>query len=288
VLLHYTARLCKHVNPEKIYLIHIAKEIDLPHEIADAYPDLIQPLDDTIKHEIQDNLNKHFDTAQQAKSEIIVVEGSVEKQIIHFVKEKDIELVLLGRKTGLRGEGVKANKLAKILPCTLAFIPEVLPSTLKKILVPTDFSENAVMAIEFAFLLAVMEEESVIEAFHAYEVPHGYSRTGKSYEEFSDIMRDNAKKKFTVHIKTLPKEAEGIACKYVLKEDDNESELMYNYAVKEKFDAIVMGSKGRTGPASLLLGSTSEKLLEYNRQIPIFIVKDKKKNMGFIDALLNL
>ncbi|MBT33713.1 MAG: universal stress protein UspA [Thalassobius sp.] len=289
VLLKYAAKISKHLQPEKIYLTHVAKEKDLPEDLVKAYPGLITPLDEVLGNQIKSNYEKFFDDELKAKVEIIVTEGSPEKVILDLVKDKDIELVLLGRKNDMKGEGVKAHKLAKILPCTIAFVPEILPETFKKILTPTDFSSSSQMALEFATTISEMNPGSTITCFHAYNIPSGYSSTGKSYEEFSDIMKDNAKKRFDVQMKNLSwEDTSSISCKFELTEQGEESETMYDFALVESFDAIVMGSKGRTGMASLLLGSTAEKLIEFNKSLPVFIVKNKKSNMSFIDALLKL
>lgn len=287
ILLEYTAKIAAYLDPEKIYVMHVAKEIDLPEDIMKQYPGLVKPLSESIKEEIDKNLDKYFSKDLKDKCELIIEEGNIENRMIDEVKKKDIELVLLGRKTGLKGEGLKAHKLAKLLPCTIAFIPEVLPSIINKILVPTDFSDNAKLAIEFASLLSNMNEGTTISCFHAYHVPQGYHSTGKSYQEFADVMRENAKKRYNLYIDFLENE-ENVSCGYELCDNGDEGEEIYSHAVRERYDAIVMGSKGRTGAASLLLGSTAEKLLEFNKQIPIFIVKDKKRNMSFIEALLSL
>jgi len=287
ILLEYTSKIAEYLKPEKIYLMHVGKEIDLPEEIMKEYPGLIKPLSESIKEELARKRDRFFSEEMKKSCEFIIDEGNVEKKIIDVVKEKDVELVLLGRKTGLKGEGIMAHKLAKLLPCTIAFIPEVLPTVVSKILVPTDFSNHAKLATEFAALLSGMSEATEINCLHAYHVPHGYSSTGKSFEEFADIMRDNAKKRFEVYKTEVDSEVD-LDCDYVLCEQSDAGEEIYKHAVSERYDVVVIGSKGRTGMASMLLGSTAEKLLEYNKQIPVFIVKDKKKNMGFIEALLNL
>jgi nucleotide-binding universal stress UspA family protein len=287
ILLEYVAKVAEYLKPEKIYLMHVGKEIDLPADIMKEYPGLVKPLSESIKEELTKKRDKYFSDDLKNRCEFIIDEGNLEKKIIKVVKKKDVELVFLGRKTELKGEGVKANKLAKLLPCTIAFIPEVLPSVLKKVLVPTDFSVPSKLAVQFASLLAEMNETAELTCFHAYNVPLGYSSTGKSKQEFADIMESNAKKRFAAYKNDLDAAIE-IACSYKLTEQGEESGEIYRHAVSEKYDAVVIGSKGRTGVASLLLGSTAEKLLDFSKQIPIFIVKNKKKNMGFIDALLNL
>ena len=56
----------------------------------------------------------------------------------------------------------------------------------------------------------------------------------------------------------------------------------------KKGDLIVIGSKGRTRAASLLLGSVAVKLLDMNCYMPMIIVKNQQKNMGFLQALFRL
>lgn len=48
---------------------------------------------------------------------------------------------------------------------------------------------------------------------------------------------------------------------------------------------IVIGAKGRSLAASVLLGSVNEKLIE-TTHVPILAVKKKGSGMGFLEALL--
>ncbi|OGL41961.1 MAG: hypothetical protein A2161_00450 [Candidatus Schekmanbacteria bacterium RBG_13_48_7] len=54
-----------------------------------------------------------------------------------------------------------------------------------------------------------------------------------------------------------------------------------------KGDLIIVGARGRSATASLLLGSLTEKLIRKSH-IPILAVKKKGAGMGFVDALLNM
>jgi len=65
----------------------------------------------------------------------------------------------------------------------------------KKIMVPTDFSDHTEMIYEFSERICKDLHAELIPV-HIYQVPHGYSKTGKTFEEFSEIMKENANKDF--------------------------------------------------------------------------------------------
>jgi nucleotide-binding universal stress UspA family protein len=81
---------------------------------------------------------------------------------------------------------------------------------------------------------------------------------------------------------------EELDCQYVLDDDDSPADKIFGFASDQKADMIVMGSKGRTGLSSILLGSVAEKVIKYDSDIPLMIVKEKGENMGFLKALLNI
>jgi nucleotide-binding universal stress UspA family protein len=121
---------------------------------------------------------------------------------------------------------------------------------------------------------------------HLYEVPHGYSKTGKTYEEFSEIMKENAKNDFRKFVsKHNHPELE---CEMILNDGKNAGNLILEFATKIEADMILLGSRGRTTSAAVLLGSTAEKLIHVNKYLPMLIFKKKGETMGFFDALFKL
>ncbi|WP_020526109.1 universal stress protein [Flexithrix dorotheae] len=287
VMMEFASFVNKAVDLDKIYFLHVAKELDLPEELVAQYPDLIKPLDESIEEKIEGMLDEYFSEEEKSKIEILVKEGKPDKVILQLAKELDIEIVVLGLKTGLEGAGLVSNKVARLAPCTVVFVPEVLPN-LSRIVVPIDFSANSKLALEFAAFMAKKHDNARIICQNVYTVPSGYSRLGKSYEEFAEIMKENAEKMFENFKRTLDIGNVEVTCEFTLGKPNKISEQIYNFAVRRKAGAIAVGSKGRTAAASILLGSTAEKLLNYNRQLPLILVKEKTKNMGFLDALFKL
>jgi nucleotide-binding universal stress UspA family protein len=55
--------------------------------------------------------------------------------------------------------------------------------------------------------------------------------------------------------------------------------------MKENASAIIVGSKGRSQAAALLIGSVAERLLKLNSHLPQYVIKEQRKNMDLMDAL---
>ncbi|MBX2843705.1 MAG: universal stress protein [Flammeovirgaceae bacterium] len=287
VMMEFASFVNKAIDLDKIYFLHVAKELDLPEELVNQYPDLIKPLDESIEGKIKGMLDKYFTEEEQDIIEVLVEEGKPEKIILQLAKKLDIEIIVLGLKAGLEGVGIVSHKVARLAPCTAIFVPEVLPN-LSRIVVPIDFSANSKLALEFAAFMAQKHENARIICQNVYTVPSGYSSLGKSYEEFAEIMKNNAEKMFEKFKRTLDVGDVEVTCEFTLGVPNKIAEEMYNFAVRRKAGAIAVGSKGRTAAASVLMGSTAEKLLNYNEHLPLILVKEKSKNMGFLDALFKL
>ena len=101
-------------------------------------------------------------------------------------------------------------------------------------------------------------------------------------------MKQNAKDTFKKFVSDYDTSATKIRAKYEFAPKGNIALRIYNFSVKENASMIVIGSKGRTQVASILLGSIAEKLVRLNAEIPLIIVKKKRHNMDVLDVLLKI
>lgn len=269
---------------KKIYFVHVAKDLSIPDEIAKNYPDLLAPVDETIIQAITHELKDYGFSSDSY--EILVKEGNPMETVLRWCKIKDVDLLVLGRKRVLEGSGSLARNLAQKSPTSVLFIPEGNnPESTHKLLVPLDFSNHNKITLELAQDLAE-KTRATVTACHLFEVPTGYSKTGKSYEEFKRIMLDNAQNDFKKFVGKH--DLEGIPCEFILKEKESEASLIIEHAKSIQADMILIGSRGRTNSAAVLLGSVAEKLIQLNSEIPTFVLKTKGENMSFLDALLKI
>ncbi len=287
-LVRYVALLSNYVDLDKVYFINVLKSLELPEKIAKKYPNLLAPVDEATKKNIQFTIDQEAGNQLKTEYEIDVVEGNRAETILKWARIKEIDLIVLGNKSGTEGEGILSSKILKLAPCSVAMIPEVLPEGMNKIVAPIDFSSASKLAMASAISFARKSPELHITALNIYEVPSGYSYSGKTYEEFAEIMRQNAEESYEDFISQFDTSGITIKPRFELNENGSIAKKIYNVAINERASVIIIGSRGRTQAAAVLVGSIAEKLVRVNSQIPTIVVKQKRHNMDFLEALMEV
>ena len=140
-----------------------------------------------------------------------------------------------------------------------------------KILVATDGSKHALNAVKYAAkLVCSMRSKDSITLISVHD-DTGYRRAAKfvGKAEVIDHLREQSEK----DLKSAQKLLDTAKVKY-----DNAivighvSEEIVKFAKDGKYDLIVMGSKGRSGFADLLIGSVAQRVLATAKQ-PVLLVK---------------
>jgi len=285
-MLNYAKRIIKNLGVDKIYLINVQNTLELPEEILEKYPDYFVPKDETIKKELNDVVEEAFKDFP-VNYEIDVVAGNVTEEVLKWAKIKNVDLVIVGKEISNNERHLSHQKLVNLSPCSVLVLPEAGPDVFSRFVVPLDFEENAVLALKRAIELCTFFEGAQIFAVHIYSVTSGYHFLGKDHDEFADILRQNAKKKYDSMMEGIDTKGIQVHCDYVQNEGSNVAKEIYKYALQKQATAIALGSKGRTKLASIVRGSVAEHLLEINNTFPLFIAKEKHHNMTLLEALLD-
>lgn len=137
-----------------------------------------------------------------------------------------------------------------------------MPKTtnIKKILVPTDFSKNALNAAEYAFAYAEKTKSKII-LFNSYEDPSGElivpnidEHTGS--EEAKQEAEQRMKKLIASLSKTFPNtEPEGVVLPGIVSENITE------YVKKNNITLVIMGTTGQGAIARVFMGSTTSDVI---------------------------
>ena len=140
-----------------------------------------------------------------------------------------------------------------------------------RILVATDGSENSLSAVKYAAKLSASmgssEKITLVSVHDDTALRHASQYVGKP--EVDDYLRDKSEKELLPAINALDsagiKHEQAIVVGHV-------SEEIVKLADAGNYDMIVMGSKGRSGIADLLIGSVAQRVLSDAKQ-PVLLVK---------------
>ncbi|MBU2915936.1 MULTISPECIES: universal stress protein [Reichenbachiella] len=268
-LLEYSSMMARFFKNTKTTFIHVAPS----------------NTDMAMKKYLQDKIDRLF--TNDCEKHIEMVQGTGAQHILGWSGLKDIDVVVMGIKPRSVSSGINATKVLNGSLCSVMLVPVTEKYDVSRVLIPLDFSENSLKSLNTALRIKEYTDIEVILQ-HVYFVPTGYSSTGKTYDEFAEIMLKNKQKEYDVFKKTNALDDSQFEVIFTLDEDQKPSDNIYELAQERDVDLIIIGSKGRTKAASMLVGSTAVSLVHYDQDIPCLVVKDKDESMGFFDALLKI
>ncbi len=139
-----------------------------------------------------------------------------------------------------------------------------------RILLPTDFSDNAALATQFAIDLARRTNGEIL-CFHAYDIPH-YERsmTTALLGEMKKAAENNMAEFETDHLKSA-----GVPFKSKVS-IGNPIRFSKELTEQHNIDIIVMGTKGASGIEEFLIGSNSASVIQ-TVDVPVLVIPPNSK-----------
>jgi nucleotide-binding universal stress UspA family protein len=154
--------------------------------------------------------------------------------------------------------------------------------TVKKILVPTDFSETAANAVGQAIAMAKLNSAE-IKLLHV--ITPVYSTTNDVLISYGDQFYQRLMKTMNSKLKVIAKEmgeSLNVTTEVRLGIVD---QVISDIAKKEKFDLIIMGTHGVSGIRERFIGSNAYRVVD-NETCPVITVQRKTSKKGFKTIVL--
>ncbi|MFH7012225.1 universal stress protein [Flavobacterium sp. FlaQc-52] len=148
---------------------------------------------------------------------------------------------------------------------------------MKRILVPTDFSEHAEDALKVAAQIAKKNNSEII-VLHMLELPHQMNDAitgGASIPETMLFMKKA--NQMLDEISNRPY-LDGVSVTEIVKMDKPIHGIT-QVSKDHEIDLIIMGSHGSSGVEELLIGSNTEKVVR-NSEIPVLVIKKDISNFN--------
>lgn len=151
---------------------------------------------------------------------------------------------------------------------------------MNRILVPTDFSEQAENALKVAAMLA-KSHDAEIYLLHMMEIPMNKIDPGSSLSDVPEALffMRLAHKRFEDLIKS--DYLQGITVHETVKADITFNEIK-DSCKEYNIDLIVMGSHGATGLKEMFIGSNAEKVVRTS-DIPVLVIKNEHETFEVDD-----
>ena len=143
----------------------------------------------------------------------------------------------------------------------------MLQNRFKKILVGIDGSPNSIRGLNQAISLA-RQSQGTITGIHVLpEFPPSYEIDIKSYR----VQLSKIAKKFMESAKTSAAR-HGIEFNEKIASSKNAVDTIVGFASKNKFDVIIIGSRGLGSPKANYVGSVAHGIVNHSK-VPVLVVK---------------
>ena len=269
-LIRYAAQVAALGTAESLRFVHVAqlasKTLDEPAKLA-AQRSLQTTVDSSLPGGTQ-NLDVGHD----------VLAGPLTDELLRYVADQKIDLVLVGRARKDGGRQSLARRLAMKAPCSVWMVPESATAPIRRILVPIDFSDHAEDTLRVAVSLARLCGAECLP-LHVY-----FNEAVITYEGYDQVLRGEEEAAYRKFV--APIDVSGVEMKPIFEEGPNAPHTIERVAQQVGADLLVMGTRGRSRSAAILLGSVTEETMLSTR-LPLLAVKHFGAWMNVVQALLD-
>ena len=145
----------------------------------------------------------------------------------------------------------------------------------KRILVPTDGSENAIRAGEYAISLADLSGAdiivlNVIDTYYLDSIPQKDVRESVDEELRADVKRAVERFEEEIEENKCNGKCQNINFKILIKEG-KPADVILKTIDEENIDQIIIGKSGKQGLEKFLLGKTTDKVVK-KAKVPVNVI----------------
>lgn len=277
-ILQYLATNGNLFQIEKGYILHIMPDFSTPKQLDVAFQKLFAPeypIDEKVKDKLSLDAQEIMGERPAFPFEVEVREGKPYEKLLHWIKIKEIQLLVAGKKALSEGSGITAKRVARNAHCNILFIPEGTPPLIEQIVVPIDFSENSLKALKQALSFKARRDDITVKAIYIVDLPPPdyYSRSlpGTGYR---GILMESAKNAFQDFIAENKINADAFEMIYLENTRNGVSRQIQTFIAQESANTLtIIGAKGHSPFETFLFGSVTEKMVSTTMHSPILIIR---------------
>ncbi len=266
-LIQYAKILDHILNVAQITFIHNLKLGELPKELIEE--EQIKLIQQRIHKRIEEQISATEITYPY--DIVVTMENYSEIAFSTLTKQKNYDLLLLGNKQQLTGNGALANKLIRLLPSATLLVPETFHVPIETVIDAIDFSRytNSIMLWADRF-----KNNS-----KGQRIKHSAVHISKSYWSYLPMMTERELDKISLEdIREKEEKWNQAYAQYtdidiVPAKNQNVAAALIQYAKTKKADLMILGVKGSAGIKDIILGSVANHVLHRPTDTCLLFVK---------------
>jgi len=209
----------------------------------------------------------------------LVLHGNVVDILLETAAEIAADLILVGHASEHNGRRSLARRLAMQAPCSVWMKPANSVASVSRVMAAIDYSGHSAYALSVAGHIARRAGSTSCRALHVY-----LNEGSAGVEEYR--ATDRAREREAFDRFTAPLDTASVEVEPVLVEGVSVADTVNRLAESDPIDLVVMGSRGQSRSASILLGSESEDVMMESK-VPVLIAKRRGERIGLLQALLD-
>lgn len=276
-IIAYCELLLANFQVSRLNFVHVIPQWILPTQLARATMQAagLQP-------EMESQIRSHFETKLQSIRQkypsvninLQLLQGKPYVKLLLSAKADKVNLFVVGKKKLSSGSGLQARRVARNLECDLCFVPENPAEVIRRILVPIDFSQYSVRALQTA--LQLKEEIAGVQliALHVIPLPSVSYSLHRNSSQLTEKLQDHAKQNYRSFIEREKLPGHAIEFKLMINEHFDVGQHIQEEARKVAADLLIIGAKGDDSTLSdFVFGSVTEKLVTLEDHLPVLVTR---------------
>ena len=245
-----------------------------------------------VEERLERLVNEHRGLMPPATNlEAVVRRGNRVTELVQVAAETRADCLVIGRRPRDEHDALSdaVRKLHWKTPCSVLIVPEGAPADYQRILAACDFSEHSRDALRVAAVIRRAAPRGDLTIEHIFALPSLPHLAGRSVDEFVEIQRSEARKRWFEFLLAgpAPNPLEGLEHAIRLDESEQVPRALTRAAIDVDADLIIVGSHGLTPRAGGLLGHVADGVAAQTVR-PFLCVKRKGEVVDLLQALLGL
>ncbi len=280
-LLGYTGLMSRVSESREVHLLHVTDTAEASRQVG------LVRANELDADQLRSLANGHF--RGHGGEEIVCrsIVGSPMVAILNYALDQDVDLIVMGRRDGQeRDEATLARRVTMKATCSVLVVPTDAEVRVDDILVPVRNSECSARAVEAACAVAAATNARVC-CFHVFPVSGTCAESEPAFAEHLALMLEAAERENESLLSSVDTGGIGITRRCAHDSAGRPAEIILDRVRREKASLVVIGARGRSGAAGVLLGAVTEYLI-CRSPVPVLAVKKKRECIGVLRALLTL